>query len=503
VTKKRINLFDQVLGDPDTVSQLGAAMGLAMINAQKQYEHSARPYEFKEASLDALLSAHSIYGRHSIFDPCSPGDVFGLQVQTVGLSKWLGARPNKYYRRRVDFITWIGPKGVVACNQHTGAVSPCADPDGWEYGTCGYDLTHTSWYGRAGDALDPHTIVQDRCETSPRYRLNGVQISDDVEWQMNGIMTVIQQDLRRDQIHGNHANAYQMNGLESLIRTGYTGDNGLPCPAVDSILVDWDLDDLDGLVNGNGNFFDYLDEVVTEIEYRASAIGTISETDMILLTTRFMATCLLDAYACYTTCGRTSTEGGQWTGDAGITEAALRGAQRAARIALNGGPLYDGATAVGYINLKSGRRIPIIVDDALDIEKSGARYCTDIYLLTRRVGGIDVLYGEYLDLRVYENRVRAQMPAFTVRTDAAGRFAIKGKEDNFCIQLIIGSSPEIYIAAPWAQARFQDVCCGRHRQPLTGDPHQKWYLPGGKPLHVANFDVEHVKDDIPDMAIWR
>lgn len=294
---------------------------------------------------------------------------------------------------------------------------------------------------------------------------------------MNGIMNVLQQGIRRDHIHGSHSNANQMDGLESIIKTGYTNDNGATCPQIDSILVDWANDDLDGEVNLLGNFFDYLDEVVTEIEYRAQSIGAIAESDMVLFTSRFMATCLLDAYACYTTCGVTTLNDS--------TDQALRAQQRALRRDLNGGPLYDGTTAVGYINLKSGRRLPILVDDAMDIAKAGSTYCTDIYLLTRRIGSIDVLYGEFLDLRLYENRVRAQDPNFTVRVDAGGRFAMKGKEDNFCVGLIMGTSPEIYLSAPWAQVRFQDVCCSRKRTPLTGDPFQPYYMPGGYPLHTG------------------
>lgn len=461
----------------DDITQLGVAIGNAMVSGQRRYNDAARPVAFKEASLDALLGTTSIYGRNSIFDPCSPGDIFGLQVQTVGLINWLGWRPNKYYHRRVDFIPWIGPAGTVACNNTTGAGDPCEDPLGWEYGYCGYDLYHTSWYHRAGDALTPHTILQERCETSPRYRVNGVQIADDIEWQMNGIMTVLQQDLRRDTIHGSHSNANQMEGLEALIKTGYMDSNGVVCPAADSILVDWQFNDLDGDTNGLGNFFNYLDEVVTDIEYRASVLGTISETDMVLFTSRFMATCLLDAYACYTTCGVTEANDS--------TDQALRAQQRQMRMSLNGGPLYDGTTAVGYIQLKSGRRLPILVDDAFDITKGNATWCTDIYLLTRKIGSMDVLYGQYLDMREYENRVRAKMPEFTAHADGTGRFVTKGKEDNWCVQLMMGMSPELYISAPWAQARISDVCCGRKRVPLTGDPHQKWYLPGGKPLHKA------------------
>lgn len=483
--KANLTAFDAIVADPDALTKLGYAIGAGMKQMEQANKAMVLPNAmFKESQTDLVPKTVSIYGRYSIFDPCSPGDVFGLQVQTVGLMQWLGWRPNRFYRRRVDFIPWYGPEGTVACNSVTGAGNPCDDPRGWEYAVCGYDLTHTSWYHRAGDPLNPHTIVQDRCETTPRYRLNGQAILDDVEWQMNGIMNVLQQDIRRDLIHGSHTNAYQMNGLESLIATGYQNDNGTYCPQIDSITVDWAHDDLNGDVNGYGNFFDYLDEVVTEIEYRASAIGSVLETDMVLFTSRFMATCLLDAYACYTTCGVTDSSD--------ITDQALRAQQRQARFNLNGGPLYDGAAAVGFIQLKSGRRLPIMVDDAFDIEKGGAGYCTDIYLLTRRIGSIDVMYGEYLDLRTYENRIRGQFQDFTARADAAGRFVTKGKEDNWCIQLMMGTSPEVYLAAPWAQARISDVCCSRKRTPLTGDPFRpnKFYMPGGKPAHLAWFDVD-------------
>jgi len=151
--------------------------------------------------------------------------------------------------------------------------------------------------------------------------------------------------------------------------------------------------------------------------------------------------------------------------------------------------LYDGRVAVGFIHLKSGRRIPIIVEDSLDVTKPGDNYCTDIYLLTRRIGSIDVLYGEYLDLRVYENRIRKHDPRFRARADSAGRFVYKAKEDNWCHQLMLGTSTELYLAAPWAQARISDVCCSRKRQPLLGDPFQKTYLPGGKPVYEAGSDL--------------
>lgn len=472
------SVFDQMRMSPTALQQLGAAIGMSMAQTQQSLANQQLPqFILKEASLGSPNGVN-IYGRNSIFDPCVSGDVFGMQVETNGLISWLGWRSNRFYSRRVQFIDWWGPEGTVAGNSTTGSGSPCDDPDSWEYGKCGYNLTHTSWYHRSGKTLGPHEVVQDRCETTPRYRLNGKLITDDVEWQMNGAMNALWMSIRRDLIHGNHDNGYEMNGLEQLIKTGYIDpDTEHACPSIDASIINWAHDDLDGAVNGLGNFFDYLDELVTEKEWRASAIGRIAEIDMALITSRFMATCLLDAYACYTTCGVTSTSD--------ITDQALRAQQRAARRELNGGPLYDGTTAVGYIHLKSGRRVPIIVEDTMDVSYNGTNYCTDIYLLVRRVGSVDTLYGEYLDLRAFENRVKKVDPNFSVRADAAGRFAFKAKEDNWCWQVMVGTSPEIYLAAPWACARIQDVCCSRKRQPVVGDPFQPTYLPGGRPLYTA------------------
>lgn len=473
-------LFDIMLQDPSGMSQMGAAIQVQAQQAAAQAAMNAaigqtHPYAFKETTLATVGT--NIYGRYSIFDPCSAGDIIGLQVETNGLMQWLGFRPNRFYRRRVDFIAWWGPQGTSAGNPVSFAGAPCDNPNGWEYGKAGYELLHTSWYHAGGDALGPHQVVQDRCETTPRYRLNGRLITDDVEWQMQGSMNALQQNLRRDLIHGNHDNAYEMDGLSSIIRGGYAIDGHLT-PQVDSIIVPWNNDGLDGEVNGYGNFFDYLDEIVTEIEWRSSALGVIADNNMAIFTSRFMGTCLLDKYACYTTCGVTDI------GD--ISDQGLRAQQRASRMSLNAGPLYDGTTAIGYLPLKSGRRLPILVEDNVDIHRGGVnKYCTDIWILTRRIGAQDVLYGEYLDLRVYENRVKQHAPGFTVRADAAGRFAFKSKEDNWCVQLIVGTSPELYLSAPWAQVRITDVCCTRRRQPMTGDPYQPQYLPGGGHLYPA------------------
>lgn len=450
------------------VQDLSRILTEAQVASRGQVSAGGFASRYKEQALGAPL-VNSIYGRNSIFDPCEAGDVWGLQVETNGLMNWLGWRPNRFASRRVSFIQWWGPQGTGDGAASTLAGSPCDDPDVWEYGDCSYELCHDSWYQVGGETLNPQTLSLDnRCETTPRYRLNGVQITDDLEWQANGMMNVLNQAIQYGVVKGSHGNAFEMEGLEGRIRTGYLDKNGQPCPAVDSIMVDWQNDDLDGAVNGFGNFFDYLDEVVDEIEYRAQNMGGIAERDMVLVTARHTAKELLNKFACYSSCGLVADL-------SDISDQALRPQVLAARQGLNGGPLYDGTRAVGFISLKSGRRIPIIVHDTISISTSSSNYCSDIYLLTRRIGNRDVFYGTYMDLRraarAYARRMRAQK----IHSDAVGRFLLSHKDDNFCTQLIAGTSPELYLAAPWAQVRFEDVCADKQRKPIVGDPYQPDY----------------------------
>ena len=153
---------------------------------------------------------------------------------------------------------------------------------------------------------------------------------------------------------------------------------------------------------------------------------------------------------------------------------------------MNGGPLYDAAQAVGTISLKNGRKLSILVDDAFTITRPADDYCTDVYLLTRRIGGSDVMYGEYLDLTDYRNQMRKFDAGTEISVEAGGRFAFRGKTDNWCGVAMTGMSPELYISAPWAQARIMDVCCSRRFVPVVGDPFQDDYLPGGGGMYAAS-----------------
>lgn len=439
----------------------------------------------------AQLSNPTIYGRNSIFDPCFAGDIFGLQVETVGILNWLGWRRNQIWKKTIQIIPWWRGEDADECT--TGAGSPCEEPLGWEWGECQFEMCHTSWYHRQSDPLGPHNI-QMRCETDRMMRLNGVPITDEFEWQLNGIMNALKQDIQHDAVHGSHQNAFEMNGLEAIVRTGYADNNGNLCPYADSWLIDWAFDDLDGAVNGWGNFFNFLHELVYQVEYRSSPLGTIAEDDMVLFTTRFMADCILDAFACYSVCGVTATTD--------ISDQALRPQVLTYRKTLNGGPLWDGKTAVGYISLKSGRRLALMVDDSITITRPNANYCADIYLLVRRIGNRDVMYGEYLDLTDYANLMRKFNEATGIRVEQAGRFAFKGVEDVWCGKAYVGMSPEIYLSAPWAQARIQDVCCSRLLQPIVADPHQPDYMPGGAPSYLPGQYEMTCSDTPTDGGEW-
>jgi len=458
----------QLASNPAAIQFLNALGALTSGQAQ-QKDNWTTTYD--------SLANPTVYGRNSFLSPCFAGDIFGMQAEAHGIINWIGWRVNQFWKKTVQLVSWW--RGEGSDEGTTGAGSPCEDPLGWEWGECSFEMCHTSWYHRAGDPLGPHN-TQDRCETSQRVRLNGTVITDDFEWQLNGIMQALLQDINWDVVHGSHLNAFEMNGLESIVRRGYADNNGTPCPLADSWLIDWGYDDLDGLVNGWGNFFDFLHELVLQVEQRAQPIGRIANTDMILFCQRYMADCILNAYACYSVCGVTTLNDS--------TDQAIRAQVNEYRRSLNSGPIYDGQSVVGTVRLKNGRALSIMVDDAFSISNVGNNnFCSDIYLLTRKIGNRDVLYGEYLDLRKYAAAMMkyAGQIASSISTDSAGRFSFRGKLDNWCGQAMAGISPEIYLSAPWAQARIMNVCCQRLFTPVVGTPFQPDYLPGGKPLYEA------------------
>ena len=298
------------------------------------------------------------------------------------------------------------------------------------------------------------------CEKSPRFRIDGTQITDDLEYDIIRASEVLIQDLLGLAIAGNHTTPGQFDGLESIVVDTYANS------ILNSIIVDWNSNDLDGGAgmtwNGNAidsgtNFVSLLMALVRNIRQRINQVpsiraGGFATGDLVLAIPNSYISCLLDAYTCWSVCA----------GDYALMDTFEA---RRFRDALNGGMFGAGQITI------EGVTIPILPVDQL-INGDGT---FDVYLLSHGVGNWRWLYGQY-------NNMNLVAPLASTKTGLAysaldgGRILQWTKVQNRCMEQIAEMQPRIVCEAPWAQVRIENVTCKLVAGPFSGDPNS-YYFP--------------------------
>jgi len=300
------------------------------------------------------------------------------------------------------------------------------------------------------------------CERQPRYRLDGTRITDDREFDARVIAEVQLQDLRRMVVNGNRTTAGQFDGLQRLVRTGYTNQDGSLCQLMDSIVIDWNSNGMNGGagITWNGgaiaatwSFIDVLLDVARHIRQRISWSPTLASQpmgvgDMVLAAPTHIIRCILDAFTCWSVC-----DGSQFN------EVAIQSYEaRQFRNNLNGGMFGWGRIFLDQFE------IPLIAydwDGMITGPTTG-----DAYLLTGSVGAVKTLQGQYLDMRT----VPSAYPEASYSVSDGGRFLRWVERDGTCVQQHAEFRPRLISWAPWTNARFQDVACHTPGGPLSPDP---------------------------------
>lgn len=399
----------------------------------------------------------TIYGCCGLFDMCSDQDLMSLSLE--GQNKfldWLSWQLTNVCLVKKSFINYVRPaQSQGACTDgYLG--DPCADPNGVEWGACEFELRDFARLRRAGPVRDATMNDVRYCEMQPRYRLDGTPITDDREFDMRLATEAVLQDLKRMLITGNAATAGQFDGLAQLVASNYTDPTGRRCATMDSVVIEWNGNDLDG---GNGitwngaavantyDFIDVLAAVIRRIRQRISWAPALSAQpmgvgDMVLVMPTFMTRCLLDSYTCWSVCASTTTD---------TYEA------RTFRNQLLGGMFGDGRI---YID---GFEIPLI---SYDWGLTQGPTTADIYLLTGKIGNVRLLNGQLLDMRA----VPGGYPEAGYSYTDGGRILTWVERDHTCVQQIVEMRPRLLSWAPWANARIQNVVCNQPGGPLGPDP---------------------------------
>jgi len=388
---------------------------------------------------------------------------FGGRAGILDLFNW---RVSNVFTKTFNYLTYVRPAYATGNPTPGHLADPCADPNGFEYGTSQITLEGFGRYGRMGPVREI-IKAEKYCESDPRYRLDGTVVTDEFEWDMRFMMDVLLQDLFRDIIVGNSSTAGKFDGLQQWINTDYDTE------LLNSTVIDWGGNDISGAGGGNitvngvvqtpkPHLINMLLALFRRFRQRIKwspslATSELDGRNMVLVLPTFLAECLLDAFTCWSVC-----EGGEFNPVNLMTYEA-----RNFRDKLNGGR-FGG----GWIQL-DGQTIDLYPYDWETI--SGANR-GDIYFLTLSVGDQQLWEGEHLDASSAAGRMNEKGHSQYFSTDG-GRIIGTSEVDNLCIQTKIWIRPRLVNRAPWLQARIMNVECTPILDPLSPDPVQTSFFP--------------------------
>ena len=186
----------------------------------------------------------SIYGCCGVFDLCGDNDLISLSLAGVSpLLDYIGWESTDVCILERNFIDRYLPGE----ESREGWVSDaCADPNSVDWSTVAFRIEDFARLRRSSPTRDVTKNSMRLCEAQPRYRLDGSTISDDREYNAVMVAEAMAQDLNIMVVNGNSGTAGQFDGLEQLVKTGYTDFKGRRATTMDSTVVDWNGNSLAG-----------------------------------------------------------------------------------------------------------------------------------------------------------------------------------------------------------------------------------------------------------------
>ena len=418
---------------------------------------------------ETISSLATIYGCCGLFDLCGDDDLMSLSLE--GQNKfldWLGWERTVTCLIQKYFITFVRPEGSQGSRTGGYMSDPCGASNGAEWGQCDFVLEDFALLRRHGPTRNATRNQVKYCERQPRYRLDGTPITSDAEYDMRVATEALLQDFKLMVIDGNSATPGQFDGLETLVKTGYTDSTGKNCNSMDSIVIDWNANNMNGgagitwngaAVGAGYDFVDVLLSLLRRIMDRIEmapqlASQSMSVGDIIFVAPTHVIRCLLDAYTCWSVCpGQEFAEANLNTYEA-----------RTFRNSLNGGMFGDGKI---YLD---GFEIPLI-SYGWNLIKGPT--LADAYVLTGSIGGVKTISGQYLDMTT----VPSGYPEAGYTSTDGGKMLTWLERDKTCVYREVEIQPRLLMWAPWAQARIQSIRCTQPGGVLSPDPWETSFFP--------------------------
>lgn len=403
------------------------------------------------------------YGLPPLFPECTGEDITTLFYHdSEPFLNWLGMKKATQRVVKRGFINWVLPVGATEGTVSSGLPVTLCDPgQGFSYDTCDYTLSDFGYIQRSGETWIVGGNQINYCETSPKWRVDGTEISDPLDWETSNLINVVMNDLAVRVLIGNKSTALDADGLLSLIKTGYEDSNGNLCPLMDSFIIDWNENPACGdpgetpppvpTVNGvdyNGviNIVKVLRDVIRRIRRRGTLakLPPLQAGDMILALPDWAIECIVMCAVCWIECS------GDWVRMDSNNAIARRE------------EFMGGGLGYGHLNL-DGFMLPLVPYNPInyngDSGDNPAGYLDNgdgtfnMLLLTRAFGNRDVMYMEYNDLS------DGRDVGYRYATNENGQFLSWVNVDNRCWKFNMASEWRLRLEAPWAQVLFQNVSC--------------------------------------------
>lgn len=414
----------------------------------------------------------------NIFELCGDGDITTLFYEgNEPLLDWLGTRPAEAIVETRDFIGYSAPAGYTTGEYARGLpTSLCTAGAGYEWTHCDFTLNGFGHVLRSAPVRKVGGNQIPLCVRQPRFSIDGRQINNQDDWDMAHLLNAAMRDLSAGILVGNRTTdaVWDADGIGQLIKTGYTNSDGTACPLMDSTIIDWA-----GLsVCGNdvpaaeeatpsvgGEEFAFTNPKFYNLYYvlravyhrnrerlRLAGMPRLAYGDVVIVAPASLHMCLVECAVCWIECA----------GDYTRLDSEAANARRADFLRGDG----------TYMEIEfDGFRVPIIpfnplgtgvADAAVSGGLNNADGTADMFMLFRGAGNRRFMYMQYNDLRDAE---RSELNGNAYRAEGNGMFLFTKSTDLYCQQMHVRTEWRLFLSAPWAQTKIENVNC----ESLFGD----------------------------------